>query len=77
MAEAAEFLPPVEALEAQQEHCAHRKKLVRNRWQLYWVLHKNPVRTKCADGWDGCLGLSVCLAPCRRSCEATARTRWR
>ena len=42
-AEAEEYLSPMEALEAAQDHADRRRRLVRNRWQLFWVLYRNPV----------------------------------
>ena len=41
--ELSEFLSPLEALSAMQDHQAWRRRLVRNRWQLFWMLHKHPV----------------------------------
>ena len=38
-----EFLSPLQALEAKLELERNRYRLVRNRWQLYWMLYKNPV----------------------------------
>lgn len=41
--EGLENLSPLQALAAKTEHSRNRKRLVRNRWQLYWMLYKNPV----------------------------------
>ena len=38
-----EFLSPLEALAAEQEYKEWRRRVCRNRWQLYWMLYKNPV----------------------------------
>ena len=33
----------LEMLDAQVQAARNRSRLVRNRWQLFWMLHKNPV----------------------------------
>ena len=43
MEEASEFLSPLDALAAKQDHADRRRRLVRNRWQLWWVLYKHPM----------------------------------
>ena len=43
MIDAEEYLSPLEALAAQQDFDEWRRRLVRNRWQLYWMLLKHPV----------------------------------
>ena len=42
-AEAEEYMSPMEVLDAQLQAQADRRRLVRNRWQLYWMLHQNPI----------------------------------
>ena len=43
MEEAEEHLSPLEALAAKQDHADRRRRLVRNRWQLYLMLYRNPI----------------------------------
>ena len=43
MDEAEEHLSPLEALAAKQDHADRRRRLVRNRWQLYLMLYRNPI----------------------------------
>ena len=40
--DAQEFLSPLEALAAQQDYEEWRRRIVRNRWQLWWFLLKHP-----------------------------------
>ena len=40
---AEEILSPLEMLALHQDQADRRRRLVRNRWQLFWMLHKNPI----------------------------------
>ena len=40
---AEDFLSPLQALAVKQDVERNRKRLARNRWQLYWMLYKNPL----------------------------------
>jgi hypothetical protein len=41
--DAEEVLSPLQVLAAEEDYRDSRRRIVRNRWQLYWLLYKNPI----------------------------------